>query len=134
MEENFKRRRVWGNGLLGYRPRLRVVAVIAGFALVALGWAFFTTAENRTFGREAPDGRWLFACLLLFAGVLLLYLFASSMDVPYEGEGGVWGNCLAGLVVLPVYGAMLISGLTAVGLFVYSAAWYFVLLWHSLFG
>jgi hypothetical protein len=44
VEENFKRRRVWGNGLLGYRPRLRVVAVIAGFALVALGWAFIGTA------------------------------------------------------------------------------------------
>jgi hypothetical protein len=68
----------------------------------------------------------------LFAGVLLLYLFASSMDEPYEGD--FWGNCLAGLVVLPVYGAMLINGLTAVGLFVYSAAWCFVLLWHSLFG
>jgi hypothetical protein len=45
VEENFKRRRVEGDGLLGNRPRLRVVAVIAGFALVALGWAFVSTAE-----------------------------------------------------------------------------------------
>jgi hypothetical protein len=78
------------------------------------------------------DGRWLFACMLWFAGVLLLYLFASSMDGLYDGAG-FWDNCLAGLVVLPVYGAMLVSGLTAVGLLVYSAAWCFVLLWHSLF-